>query len=142
MRIVSQMRSLQRDSTSTQYHRGSMAMLITYLKSGLDANWNSTMKYFFELVMQDKASVLRSKFMQELLVQLHILGVYKLPDFPSSIRSHFVNGLGSWKSLQQVVCITIEVLRSKLRVFTDIAPQQFGMLTIQCSLRTSPSSLY
>jgi hypothetical protein len=68
-RILSKIALVQ--DSSLHYHRGSRAMLIGCLKSQISVDWDSTMRIFMNLVMQDGTTALGSNFAQELLLQVH-----------------------------------------------------------------------
>src|SRR5947207_2055728 len=99
------------------------------------------MEAFLDLVETDSNLLVGRNYIQELYLYLHLLGVYSAPTFCQPYNSiddvHDPEGIRAWKDLPPVVCITLAVPRAKLRVFTDLRPEDLGTPLVQCVLGSS-----
>ncbi|KAJ9660986.1 hypothetical protein H2201_006714 [Coniosporium apollinis] len=136
--------ALQKHSLS-HYHRGSLAIFISLIKTRVAVNWNTVMTKFLGLVESDLNLMVGMNYIQELILQLHLLGVHSIEILrrPSSLGSETQRpkGLRAWKDIPAAVCVTLKVPRAKLAVFTRIPRLELGVPTVQCVLQSSPRSV-
>lgn len=144
-RALSQMSILKlRSNSCPHYHRGSLAMLLGYIKSVVKVDWDLMMYRLLDLIENDATILVGNNYIQELFLQLHILKIYSTPTFTSNFHyprhGQFSKGIGSWNNLPSVVCVTLQIPRSKLGVFTSVPPTELGTPILHGILQSGPKS--
>lgn len=132
------------NSSNPHYHRGSFASFLRLVKGRVKADWNKVMDGLLHLVENDPSILMGRNYIQELYLQLHLLEIYTMPTFlPPFNQTSYVPsslGLGAWKDIPGVICITLKVPRKKLRVFTSLAPGELGTPNVHCILQSATTS--
>ena len=133
------LQTLQNNSL-LHYHRGSMAAFLGFIKKRVVVDWNKVMNTLLDLIANDPNIMMGKNYIQELYIQLHLLGVHSELPLGSLVNRNSggpaLNGLCSWKDIPTAVCITLKVPRAKLGVFTDPPPTQIGTPPVQCVLQS------
>ncbi|KAK4186350.1 hypothetical protein QBC35DRAFT_501567 [Podospora australis] len=132
-----------------QYTRASFAALLRITQTRVETgDWEKTVGMVLGSLEQGSPIMLAKNYMQELYVQFHVLGVYSVDvlKHPCNTEPTFTvsteQGLRDWKMMPPVVCVTLKVPRSKLRVFTD-KPLNIGTVPMTCTIQSGsahPSS--
>lgn len=127
--------------SALHYHRGSFASFLLFVKNRAIVNWNEAMLVLTSLVEGNSTLMLGKNYIQELYLQLHLLDLYSVSEFRSllnsSPHSQGLKGLGAWKEIPGVICITLKVPRAKLRAITRVPLRKFGTQIINCVLQSS-----
>lgn len=125
------------NSQSQHYHRGSFANLLRVVKTTVAKDWGLVMDHLLGLLERDRTLMIGSNFLQELWVNLHDRGVYAVdaPNF-SVITNGRDRILGSaeWKSPPPSSYVTLQIPRSKIRIFTDCPASKLGIHILNCCL--------
>ena len=123
-------------------HRGTFAILLSYFKQRLSVDWTKTVQLFLNLVEQDDSLMIGRNSIQELYLHLHLNGVCSIPVLEEKAwKSNSVKALkrlATWNHIPPVLCVTLEVPRDKMRVFTDLDPTTFATPFMICSLSSAP----
>ncbi|EON66261.1 hypothetical protein W97_05654 [Coniosporium apollinis CBS 100218] len=139
---ISQM-ALQKHSLPHHY-RGSLAAFISLVKTHVAADWNTVMTEFLGLVGRDSNLMVGMNYIQELILQLHLLGVHSIEMLRKPVglgsETQRPKGLRAWKDIPAAVCVTLKVSRAKLAVFTKIPRMELGVPAVHCLLQSSPKS--
>lgn len=126
------------------YHRGSFALLIKHLRTRVDTDWKLTMELLLTRIENDASILMSKNYIQELYLNLYLSDLCDLPGFSNTYSSDklrvFNNGIGSWKTIPAVVCITMVVPRSKLAVFIDLPFNMIGTPPVHGIVQARPSS--
>ncbi len=129
------------NSSVLHYHRGSLASFLRFVKKRVVVDWNESMNVFISLVENNSTLLMSRNYMQELYLQLHLLDLYSVPTFspPFNRTSHSeaLKGLGAWKEIPAVICITLKVPRAKLRAITEVPLKELGTPILHCILQSS-----
>ena len=129
------------NSSVLHYHRGSLASFLRFVKKRVVVDWNESMNVFISLVENNSTLLMSRNYMQELYLQLHLLDLYSVPTFspPFNRTSHSeaLKGLGAWKEIPAVICITLKVPRAKLRAITEVPLKELGTQILHCILQSS-----
>ncbi|KAI1849675.1 hypothetical protein JX266_004624 [Neoarthrinium moseri] len=90
------------------YHCGSLAALISLIRTNIDSNWPEVLRQVSETLSQSSYALFR----QELWTQLHLYGLHEEP------QRHGVNPaagrLHSWNSIPDIVALTLVIPRACL----------------------------
>src|SRR4051812_47208564 len=126
------------------YHRGSLAALLRFVRDRGVLNWEEVMKVFLDLVENDTTILMGMNYMQELYLQLHILKVYTVstlqPPFNHYKKNQGLKSLCAWDDLPPAVCITLKIPRTKLQVFSSLPPAKLGTPIVRGILQSSDTS--
>ena len=129
------------NSSLLHYHRGSLASFLRFVKQRVVVDWNETMNVFIGLVENNSSLLMNSNYMQELYLQLHLLGLHTVstfrPPFKHISQSQALKGLSAWKEIPAVVCITLKVPRAQLRAITEVPLRELGTPILHCVLQSS-----
>ena len=130
-----------RNNSSPPYHRGSLASFLCYIKKRVVLDWDKLMGAFLDLIEKTSNIALGGNYIQELYLQLHLLGLYtvsalRLP-FNRNSNNQAKRGISAWNHIPEVVCVTLKVPRAKLGVFTELPVNELGMPLLHCSLQSS-----
>jgi hypothetical protein len=122
------------------YHRGSFANLVQLVKSRVSADWNLVMHHLFNSIENDTNLIIGRNYLQELYLCMHLYGVHTvgvLKQVPNVPRGLYSMEASQWKTLPPIVCITLKVPKSQLKIFTDRPAWKTGVHTLNCSLTDS-----
>jgi hypothetical protein len=132
--------SLQNHSMP-HYHRGSLASFLSFVKKRVVVDWEKLMCLFLELVEKDSNLALSKNYIQELYLQLHVLGVFTVQVLRAPLNRNTyagsLKGLPTSHHIPEVVCITLKVPRAKVRVFTELPLLELGTPALHCLLESS-----
>ena len=124
-----------------KYHRASFAGFLRFVKSRVNTDWDASMGELLELIESNTTHILSRNYLQELYVWLHILDVYTVdaliarPNRP--VDSTSFEDLRCWGSIPPVVCLTLEVPRSRLTALTT-GDKTLGTPPLCCSVASRP----
>lgn len=131
-----------RRSSLIHYHRGSLASFLCFVQRTVRVDWPAVMERFLDLVENDTALLMGRNYIQELYLQLHLMRVYSVRTFTTTVNSNEpVHGgdWRAWKELPSTICITLRVPRAKLRKVTDVPRTEVGTPILHCIVQSSPS---
>ncbi|KAI3340979.1 hypothetical protein F4824DRAFT_516198 [Ustulina deusta] len=142
------------NSALVWYHRASFASVVHLFKSRVVCDWGKTMTALMELVESRPHAPMGINYIQELFTYLHIFGSYSNMTFLKwHERDNMMSDFGSlfslivpritpidekwgdlrdWKEIPPVVCVTLKVPRSTLRVFTEADRETMGTPPVHC----------
>lgn len=129
-----------RSTTYSHYHRGSFAALLKLIKGRVKTDWSKVCSGFLDSIAQDRTLALSSNHLQELAVQMHLLGVSTEPWLLNEISTLPDAGpLKGWKEIPPAVALTLVVPRE---VFARLYGHRHIMAspTLVASLRAGPSA--
>lgn len=145
-KMLSKLDLLQlKNNSNPQYHRGTLAAFLSFVKARtLVTHWDEVMDVFLTLVENDKSLLLGSNYLQELYLQLHLLGVHSTDILRQPLRRrNSASGwkcINAWKLIPTVVCVTLRIPRERLKVFTDLPWKELGTPPVHCELKSSPGN--
>ena len=122
------------------YHRRSFASFLLCVQQRVVVDWDDTMNVLVRLIENESTLQLGLNCIQELYLQMHVLGLYSTIQLKSSAHgrsSRVATSLGKWRVIPESVCITLRIPRAKLRVITEVPPIQLGSPLLQCTLQSS-----
>lgn len=126
------------------YHRGSFVALLRLIRSRATVDWEYMMDKLCHLITQDNTTFMGSTYIQELYLQLHVLGVYTVTSLQQSFDTidynSTLNDLRSWKSIPEMVSVTIQVPRSALQALTTLPPLEAGSAILHSTLHSHNGS--
>lgn len=122
------------------YNRGSFAAMLLVAKSNVEANWVLVIHCLLGLILRDEKNGLLCRESQELVVQLHILGLVTIPPLANFVTANTASAapeaLNAMADIPPVVCITLKVPRSYLRPFTRPSSKEILVTQVHCILKT------
>jgi hypothetical protein len=129
-------------SSMPHYHRGSFVIFLCLVKSRVAVDWPDLMNRILELIENDSTIMMGRKYIEELYLYLHTLGLYSAPVFTRTIhvKNLAASGLGGWTELPVTVCITLQVPRSMLSALTGPMPTDIGTPIGHCIVQSSSRS--
>lgn len=107
--------TLIRDKSRVHYCRRTLALLIHDLKRRVATDWDSVVDHFLRKVENDRTLIIGMVGYQDLLCQLHLLGIYSADTFkPGPFLSSNRNGgpFTGWSPIPPAVCIVFSVPRA------------------------------
>ena len=123
------------------YHRGSFASFLLCVKKTVAVDWNEMMNVLVGLIENDSNLIVGRNYIQELYIQLHLLGVFSVPVLRSPIdrptHPQTTRGIGRWKEIPHAVCITLQVPRVKIQPLMEIPWHQLGTPPLHGVLQSS-----
>ena len=132
------------------YTRLSLVVLMRLAKCNITTSWAQCMEYFLDKVKNDKTLPIGLNSLQELLLNLHIYGVWEDKTMMGSFLNHEIIATTSTRSKSllgflfkdrnppPVVYIALVVPRNKLRIFTDESPDTIGTPGLHISVGYVP----
>lgn len=131
-------------NSNPQYYRGSFASFLRLVKGRVMTDWDKMMEALLPLLENEPTILMGMNYVQEFYLYLHLLDVYTMPKFLPSFNQNAYDadslGLASWNAIPGIVCITLQVLRERLGVFTRLAPEVLGTPNIHCILQSTGTS--
>ena len=127
------------------YNRSSFAALMKCMQERVDTDWERTMHVFSVSIVQDLSLVgIGASFVQELYQFLHLFNIHTAPGLlHGTPMTSDVRRLGPCFSegvAFETVCITIEVPRKNLQVFTGMSLESIGSPTLCCTIKSRPNA--
>jgi hypothetical protein len=105
------------------YCRRSFALLVAYLMHQIDTDWEQVLDKLVDLVYNDSQLLMGMNNFQDLLTQLHVLGIRSEPNFlegnPLLFKDKSISRFRDWSSVPPIVCIAFGIPRAKLNVFEE-----------------------
>ena len=136
-------RQTVQNSSLLNYHRGSLAYFLRFVKQRVVVDWDQSMHVFIRLVEDNSTLCMNKNYMQELYLQLHLLGLYTAPIFSPTFKpispSRATKGLHLWREIPAVICINLKVPRAQLRAITEVPSKELGNPILHCVLQSSSS---
>lgn len=130
-------------SSIPAYHRGSFASLLNFVKSRVKVrDWCQVIDPLLVLISNDSGIIMGGNYIQELYIQLELLGIYSMPRqglHRADGRGQSRNGMSAWQEIPVIICVTLEVPRAKLRVLTNFPQTKLGTPILRCQLLASDS---
>lgn len=128
------------------YVRGSLVMLIKFMKQRASTDWDAAMHRIVDLVLNDRALVMNMNNFQDLCCQLFMEGVHKAESYmvnddllPMKRFSRFEY----WRDVPLVVCVVMIVPRSSLEKLLSLDPNLVGTPFLQCeTIGTHAHAIY
>ncbi|GAP90422.1 putative mynd finger family protein [Rosellinia necatrix] len=127
-----------------RYHRASFVSILRFVQSRAVCNWTVVVIKVLGLIMNKRGNVMDGYHSPEFHAYLHVMGVFTIPVTNQGIRRprKLEGDVRDWAQVPSVVCITLEIPREKLRLFTD--PEQNGRVKIstpflRCHLLMGPA---
>ena len=134
------MLKLQRFSLPV-YQRASFVAFVSILKSNINVDWEKTIRAFLDLIERNVSHLMTKNYIQELYVWLHLLNVYSVDTLKTPLNSAGHDSksrdLRDWKNMPPVVCVTLEVPRERLKLFTDGDVMKIGTPPVHCLVQSS-----
>ncbi|KAF2459887.1 hypothetical protein BDY21DRAFT_407720 [Lineolata rhizophorae] len=121
-------------------HRGSFAAFLGVLKSRIALDWNKMIHALLDLIQRDTNLMIGMNYHQELVAQLHLLGLYAEPIHIEPICNTFdpwtSNGpdLRSWHNIPELVCLTLRIPKFKLELFKTMPRGKAPTPPVQCGI--------
>ncbi|KAJ5046777.1 uncharacterized protein L3040_004004 [Drepanopeziza brunnea f. sp. 'multigermtubi'] len=120
-----------RNDSAPMYHRGSLAAFLKLLKSRVDTDWYAMVDQLTQRIKLDESILTGGSYLQELYVQMHLLDVFRMPNFDPgydalSAPGRALGGLAQWAKIPPAVCINLVIPRSKVGIFKRIPRNQLG----------------
>ena len=142
MQMMSNITILKLQSFSTPtYQRASFAAFVSILKTRVIVNWEKTLPSLLDLIETNVSHLMTKNYIQELYVWLHLLDVYSVDTLKYPLNCSGNNSkmkdLRDWKNVPPVVCVTVEVPREKLKVFTGGDLLKVGTPPVHCLVQGS-----
>lgn len=109
--------TLMRDQSTVHYSRRTLALLIHELKRRIAVDWDKVVDNLLTRIEHDKSLLLGMVCYQDLLCELHLLGIYSAETFlpgPYLSANKAVSPFKDWLSVPPVVCVVFSVPRSSL----------------------------
>lgn len=124
------------------YHRGTLVAFLSVIKNRvLVSNWDKVIEAFLTLIENDRNMIMSSVHLQELYLHLHLLDVYSVEIFRRPLnmgnRASSWSGMSAWAIIPPVVCVTLKVPRTSLKVFTDLPSKELLTPPVHCLLRSA-----
>ncbi|KII85956.1 hypothetical protein PLICRDRAFT_56433 [Plicaturopsis crispa FD-325 SS-3] len=110
-----------RDTTSQS--RYSLILLLKFLSTRLSVDWTEVLHHFLGHIENDRRLILGSNFYQEIICQLHLLGMYSaatlLPSSSMLDIKLMPQRLRSWGTMPPVVCMLLVIPQKKMLVLEE-----------------------
>lgn len=125
-------------SICAHYHRKSFAYLLRVIRSlgFVETCWPQAIRHFINHVVTDSRLFVGANHIQNLLSELHMLGIYSEDlDLRRDVSKTIVEDFPScqeWDVVPQIVCIVLKVPRSVLRKLEIAAYNKVGNPIIEC----------
>ncbi|XP_044717256.1 MYND finger domain-containing protein [Hirsutella rhossiliensis] len=131
-----------RSATYSHYHRGSFATLLQLVKSRVKTDWSQVCSGLLDSIAQDRTIALSSNQVQELGVQMHLLGVSTEPWLLNEVKTQPDAGpLKGWRDIPPAVAVTFVVPREAFVRLYDLSQKnKLASPTLVGSLRASPAA--
>ncbi|KAJ8502683.1 hypothetical protein ONZ45_g11536 [Pleurotus djamor] len=130
------------EMTLKHYTRKSFAMLLRSIRGRIATNWDSFMNLLMDKIQNERSLVLGTNFFQDLYVWLHLTGVFDYDTLQTDQdtcppQDQDLGRFRGWQDIPGVVCVLLVVPRNRLRVLTDIPPEEIGTPVLQVDLKLS-----
>ncbi|KFA66897.1 hypothetical protein S40285_02310 [Stachybotrys chlorohalonatus IBT 40285] len=139
--------TVSRDKNYSHFHRGSFVALLNLIKRRVETDWSAACQSLLDKVAQDGTLITGSNYMQELKVQLHLVGVVREPWLINTTPDH--QGSRSFKDWKDpAVSITLVIPRTSLdRIYQGVkhklaSPTLLGSLKAGSSASSQWQNLY
>ena len=123
---------------NTHYHRKSFSCFLRAVRllGFVETCWPQAFRYFINYVVADLQLFVGANHIQNLLTELHMLGVFSeensLPGYSSKVLGKVYTPRQEWDVAPQVICIVLRVPRSALRKLEDLPVDQVGHPILEC----------
>jgi MYND finger len=134
------MLKLQRFSIPT-YQRASFVAFVKFLRTRVNTDWEKTFDSLHDLIEANTSHLMMMNYIQELYVWFHLLDIYSVGTLKSPLNRSGsdtkTQDLRDWKNVPPVVCVTLEVPRERLQVFTGRDVSKVGTPPVHCLVQGS-----
>jgi hypothetical protein len=135
---VQDAQKLQKLTQFPLYTRASLTLLLSCVKNLDVCSWSEVVDQLVQLILNDPHLNMGPHYIQSFFVHLRLLehsNLEKLDFFhPGSYRKDLNGPLRGWKDIPAVVCITLKVPHSALRMFQDL---KYGTPICHLALQSS-----
>lgn len=119
-----------------QYHHTSYVLFLYLVKSWVIINWNEVMSILLNLIENNFSIQISMNYMQKFYLYLHLLDLHCV----NTLSHHYncneiaetIKDICDWRHMSLMICITLKILRTKLRVFTSLKSLKLNTLTVHC----------
>ena len=150
------------------YNHASFASLVSLVKERVDCSWTKMMKALLQLIQNEHSrhhnngSVSAGQYLPEMFTYLHTLGAFSdgrlkywndrhtMALKPGSELARYISpdppageahgDLRDWKDVPPIVCVSLQVPRSALSVFTSMNRARIGTPTLYCFIKGPDNS--
>lgn len=120
------------------YIRSSFAVLLRLIKHRVSTNWLQAIDHLVSLIEADKTLLTGSNHYQDLCCQMHVQGVYTVGSLDAMLpRQHIGGVFQNWRHVPAIICVVLQVPRSKLTVLESMNLDVIGTPPLQCEIRGS-----
>ena len=112
------------DSELVHYTREAFAVFLAIVKRRVNVDWDSTMASFFDRLDTDRTLMMGMTNYQDLCTHLHLSGVYTVEFMRTPVTKE--GRFRGWTRVPPTVSVILVVPRNKLRVLSDMDPNQVG----------------
>ncbi|CZT09134.1 uncharacterized protein RAG0_13991 [Rhynchosporium agropyri] len=128
------------------YNRGSLAAFLRFIKPRVVTDWDSMMELVLDRIAGDGSIMMGLSYYNDLCAHVSLMQVHDIPGLSvgcqPSDAAKFKNGLGAWKSLPTVVCMTLVVPRAKIEFIRKLTPNQLGSPNVLCTIQAASASQF
>lgn len=113
-----------RDISRVHYCRRTFALMVQHLMHRVAVDWSRVLDAFFTIVCEDSSLLVGMNYYQELLCQLHMLGIHTedswVPGSPFLLMNKDIGRFSQWKIMPPVVCVVLSVPLSKVKILDEL----------------------
>ncbi|KAF8472696.1 hypothetical protein BDZ91DRAFT_676670 [Kalaharituber pfeilii] len=109
------------------YTRETYAYVLKLVRDRVSVDWDRMTKRLVNLIEYDRTLLAGLNFYQDLRTQWHLLNLVRIP----LLTPTMFNKIPGWRSSPQVVCVTLVVPRTALRVFDQVDRTKLGTPCLQ-----------
>lgn len=106
-----------------KYHRGNFAAMLKFIRGRVEVrDWRTVVIQLIHEINADTELVVSQNYLQEFYLYLHMYRVHSTEAFRPGLIKHTLqryNDFRDWKSIPNIVSVTLRVPRSKLHAFTN-----------------------
>ena len=106
------------------YIRETFTTFLAIVKRRVNVDWDSTMSSFFDRLDTDMTLMMGVSNYQDLCTQLHLAGVHTVEHMQTPVTKE--GRFRGWARVPPTVSIILVVPRNKLRVLSDMDPEEVG----------------
>ena len=123
---------------NTHYHRKSFAYFLRVIRSlgFVETCWPQAIRHFINNVVTDSRLLIGTNHIQNLLSELHMLGIYSEDiDLPGGVSKTSVKDFPpyqEWGVVPQIICIVLKVPRFALRKLEIVTVNENGNPILEC----------
>ncbi|EKM57497.1 uncharacterized protein PHACADRAFT_206398 [Phanerochaete carnosa HHB-10118-sp] len=120
-----------------RYCRRSFAALLRCVRARVEADWDGVFAALLSRIIDDNTLSIGGLYYQDLLTQLHLLGLHSEPNFRANdslaLKNKALGRFRNWTTVPPVVCIAFSVDRLQLRAIEEDGAPMHPQFTVQLS---------